>query len=111
MRKHGKSDANQAVIVKALRQAGCSVLVMSGQGRGAPDIAVGRTDSMRYWKTKEPYRFNYFLEIKTRIGLRNPKVAPLTPDEEKWHRAWRGQVAIVSTVQEAFEAVGLEVAK
>jgi hypothetical protein len=48
---------------------------------------------------------NFLLEVK------NPEQVPskqiLTELEEVFHRNWRGQVAIVTTVEEALAAVGL----
>ncbi len=41
MRKVHKVDANQKEIVDTLRQLGAGVLVLSGVGDGAPDIAAG----------------------------------------------------------------------
>ncbi|GAG20217.1 unnamed protein product, partial [marine sediment metagenome] len=56
-------------------------------GRGCPDILVGRGG------------YNYLLEIKSEKGA-------LTPAEAEWHGLWRGQVAIVRTIDEALDAVG-----
>lgn len=82
-----RADANQPEIVKALREAGCSVQHLHTIGKGTPDILVGR-DGM-----------NVLLEIKRGN-------AGLTPDEEKWHRDWKGQVATVRSPEEALRAVG-----
>lgn len=93
MRRAGRTDANQVEIVATLRACGCSVLVLSSVGRGAPDLLVGRRGR------------NYALEVKD--GAKPPSARRLTPDEQAWHDAWRGQVAVVSTVTEALSAVGL----
>lgn len=81
-----RTDANQAEIVKALRDIGASVTITSELGHGFPDLAVG----FRGCTT--------LLEIKTENGL-------LTADEARWHAEWRGQAAIVRTVDEAIDAV------
>ena len=45
MRMYGKVDANQAEIVKALRQVGMSVLSLAPMGKGCPDLLVADDDS------------------------------------------------------------------
>ena len=90
-----KIDDNQPDIVKALRAAGCSVEPrLARVGGGAPDILVGHKG------------VNYTLEVKD--GSKPPSARKLTADEVKWHREWRGQVAIVNNITEALAAVGLE---
>jgi Holliday junction resolvase len=88
MTYHAKSDANQPAIVKALRQCGASVTVLSAVGDGCPDLMVGYQGQ------------TYAIEIKTDKGT-------LTPDQVKWHGRWKGQVAVVHTVLEALQAIGL----
>lgn len=89
-----KRDANQAEIVAALFAAGCSVQDLHAVGGGVPDLLVGRRGR------------TYLLEVKDWRNQRgDPK--PLTPKQEGWHAAWRGQVAIVTTEEEALRAVGL----
>jgi hypothetical protein len=43
---------------------------------------------------------NYLLEIKGPHGT-------LTDDEQRWQETWRGQVAIVRTVDDALKAIGV----
>jgi hypothetical protein len=82
-----RRDNNEAAIVVALQQCGCSVWRLSG--KGLPDLLVGRA------------RQNYLLEIK------NPETGgELTDDQVYWHQTWRGQVISVWTVDEALIAVG-----
>jgi hypothetical protein len=90
-----RTDANQAAIVKALRDVGASVGVMSDLGRGMPDLMVGYTPPNGKPQT-------YLLEVKTAAGK-------LTADEHKWHMLWRGQVAIVRSVEDALRVIGVEV--
>jgi len=80
-------DANQAAIVKALRAAGCSVQPIHRCGEGVPDLLVGYA------------RINWLLECKD--GKKPPSARELTPDQIDWHIAWRGQVAVVNSVEEA----------
>lgn len=93
MRLRGRTDHNQSRVAKMLRRAGASVLVMSGLGDGAPDLAVGFRGA------------NWFLEVKD--GAKKPSARQLTPLEDAWHRAWRGQVAVVNNEAEALAAIGL----
>jgi hypothetical protein len=88
-----KADRNQAEIVDALRVVGCTVQHLHMVGKGCPDILVGRQG------------VNYLLEIKD--GKLPTSGRKLTDPESDWHRDWRGSVAIVCTVREAMEAVGI----
>jgi hypothetical protein len=72
--------------VDALRAIGCSVVSLAMLGAGVPDILCGRNGT------------NMLIEIK-RDGGR------LTPDQEEWHRAWRGTVHLVYTVEQALDVV------
>lgn len=91
MRRKAKTDDNQAVIVKALRQLGCSVQSLAAVGSGCPDILVGRLGK------------NFLFEIKD--PEKRPSARKLTDDEDKWHRQWRGQARIVETVQDCLKAM------
>ena len=89
--KIARVDANQAVIVAALRKLGATVLHLHQLGKGAPDLAVGYEGR------------NYFLELKD--GSKPPSARKLTPDEAKFHAEWRGQVAVIESVDEAIAFV------
>ena len=91
MRRRAKIDANQPLIVKALRDAGATVQSLSQVGSGVPDLAVG-------WRGK-----NFFFEIKD--PSRKPSERKLTDDEKAWHYTWRGQVAVIETVEDAFKVI------
>lgn len=86
-------DANQSVIVDALRKAGCSVTPTHQAGKGFPDLACG-------------YRGKTFL-LEVKDGDKPPSARKLTPDQVDWHGAWLGHKAVVCSVAEAFEAVGI----
>lgn len=88
MRMYGKVDANQAEIVKALRQVGMSVLSLAPMGKGCPDLLVADDDS-------------YFL-----IEVKGPK-GKLTDDQVAFIADWRGVVHIARTVDEALNIVGV----
>jgi len=85
--KAARVDRNQSSIVEALRKLGASVLHLHTIGKGAPDIAVG-------YKGR-----NALIEIKD--GAKPPSARKLTPDEQKFHAEWRGQVAIIESIDEA----------
>lgn len=93
MRIAARTDDNQREIVNALRQSGCSVLILSGVGKGCPDIVVGRAG------------VTYMLEIKD--GSKPPSARRLTDDQNDWHAKWRGHAAVVQSVDDALKAVGL----
>ena len=92
MRTAARVDANQPQIIQALQQAGATVLMTHMLGQGAPDLAVG-------------YRgVNYWLEVKD--GAKAPSKRRLTPDEALWHELWRGEVWVVTSVDEALQVIG-----
>ena len=45
--------------------------------------------------------------IEVKDGDKPPSARKLTPDQVTWHEAWRGQVCVVKSVEEALEAIGL----
>ena len=93
MRRAARVDGNQPEIVDALRQIGASVATCHAVGQGFPDICVG-------WQGN-----TYLLEIK---DPSKPKAdQKLTPLQIEWHASWRGHVAVVKTVREALEAIGI----
>lgn len=91
MRRAARTDENQRAIVKALQQIGCSVAPLSSVGSGIPDLLVG-------------YRArNYLLEVKD--GDKPPSERKLTPDQVAWHTSWRGQSAVVHSIDDAIREV------
>jgi len=80
-------DSNQRTIVAALRAVGATVESLGG--KGVPDLLVGFLGR------------NYLLEVKARKKR-------LNVHQEKWHVGWGGQVAIVRTIADALEAIGIE---
>ena len=80
-----RTDANQAAIVRALRQAGASVCNLASVGGGCPDLLVGFAGH------------NYLLEIKNLEGHR----LRYTPAERGFMDAWRGHVYVVTDVPQA----------
>jgi hypothetical protein len=92
-RRAARIDANHAQIVRALRDIGASVESLASQGRGCPDLLVG-------FRSR-----NLLLEVKD--GAKPPSAQVLTPDEQRWHRDWRGDVIVVRSVDEALKAIGV----
>lgn len=80
-------DANQGAIVEALRRCGATVAITSSLGDGFVDIVVGYGGR------------NYLVEIKD--GSQPESAQKLTPDEKAFHEKWRGQIAVIRSVQEA----------
>lgn len=94
MRKYGKIDANQAAIVKALRQAGATVQSLASVGDGAPDLLVG-------------FRLQTVL-LECKDGSKPPSARELTDDQIEWHLNWRGgPCMVVNSVDEALAAIGV----
>lgn len=96
MRRAAKIDANQTEIVKALRSAGCSVLSLAAVGNGCPDLLVSR-----------PYYPHHLYLLEVKDGAKPPSARKLTPDQERFHREWKGPIHVVTTVEEAMDAVGI----
>ena len=89
MHRAAKVDANQTQITAVLRQMGATVTPTHTIGNGFPDLVVG-------WK-------GVTLLVEVKDGSKPPSKRKLTPDEQEWHGAWRGQVAIVETVEDAVQ--------
>ena len=80
-------DRNQREIVAALRVMGASVQDLHNIGQGCPDLVIG------------------FQGVTLLAEVKNGK-AGLTPDEQAWHTAWRGQVVIVRTLDDVAALLG-----
>jgi len=81
-RRAAKVDRNQSQIVAALRDIGASVEPIHALGGGVPDLLVGFRGR------------TLLMEVKTDDGR-------LTPQQVKFHQSWRGQTAIVRSIDEA----------
>ena len=86
-----RTDANQQAIVKGLRDFGCSVKTLSSVGGGCPDLLVGL------------YGRNFLFEVKDPDKV--PSARRLTEHEQQWHAAWRGQVDVIKSAQEAADII------
>ncbi len=92
MRRAAKVDRNHPEIVAALRQVFAMVQDLSHVGNGCPDLLVGYRGQ------------NFLLEIKD--GEKSPSKKKLNDLQVDWHRDWRGQVCVVTSVTEALQAIG-----
>ena len=94
MRLAAKVDANQAEIVRVLRDARCTVQHLHMVGNGCPDVLVF-----------SPYAGRMvLLEIKD--GSQPPSRRKLTKAEARFHATWPADVHIVSSPDDALRAVG-----
>jgi hypothetical protein len=91
MRRAAKVDRNQAEIVKAFRDCGMTVQVLSAVGKGCPDTLVGFRG------------INVLVEIKD--GEKPPSEQKLTQDQVTWHGSWAGQVCVANSINDAIEQV------
>ena len=92
MRRAAKTDANQAEIVATLRMVGATVQPLHAVGGGVPDLLVGFRGQ------------TYLIEVKD--GRKPPSERKLTPEQERWHGNWRGQVAIAEWPEDALRIIG-----
>ena len=86
MRRASRVDANQADIVKAARKLGATVRIVSSLSDGGGDLILGVRG------------VNLLVEVKD--GNRAPSERRLTPKEAEFHAAWRGQIAVVESVDD-----------
>lgn len=84
-------DANQKEIVKAFREMGASVLILSMVGKGCPDLLIGM------------FGKNILLEVKD--GKKPPSGQKLTEHEQKFFQLWKGQVEIVNSLDSALKII------
>lgn len=95
MRRRGKVDISQPGIVRALRDAGCTVVSLAPLGNSIPDLLVGVPSI----NGAEPR--NELLECKT-LNHR------LRSNQRDFVRDWKGRaVHVVCTPDEALEVLGL----
>ena len=93
MRRIARTDDNQQLIVKQLRQLGCSVAITSMLGKGFPDFVVGYQNK------------NFLIELKDSAKYKSQK--QLTTDEVKFFESWKGQVTKCETLNEICTIIGI----
>lgn len=82
MRRRGRTDANQAAIVEALRQVGWKVQSTASLGGGFPDLVIARGYDVR------------LVEVKAPKGR-------LTEDQQRFHQEQGWPVSVVRSVDDA----------
>jgi hypothetical protein len=93
-RRAARVDENQTKIVNALRDAKATVQSLSREGMGVPDLLVG-------------YRgINYLMEVKNPDRSAKRQL-PNSVWQQPWHDAWRGQVIVVKSIDEALGVIGI----
>lgn len=93
MRRAAKKDRNHPEIVNALRKAGCDVLDLGAVGNGCPDLLVRRGFCMLLMEVKD--------------GKKPPSARKLTPDQVDFHAIWGQVTFVVTSIDEALQAVDL----
>jgi hypothetical protein len=93
-----RTDKNQVEIVETLRRVGLSVAVTSGVGCGFPDLVIGGVMPCMCGSGRR-VRQTKIVEVKTTSGI-------LTPDQEEFHAAWRGQLDIARSPDEVLRMTG-----
>jgi Holliday junction resolvase len=91
MRRAARVDENQKEIVQALRKVGASVLSLAALGKGVPDLLISIG--------------NKTLMVEIKDGRKPPSKRKLTADQEAFHASWSGEIAVVTSVDEALEII------
>lgn len=89
MRHRPRTDRNHGDIVKALRQAGCSVLSMASLGNGVVDILIAKNGHLALAEIKD--------------GEASPSKRKLTPDQVKWISQWKSKIFLLQSVEDAIK--------
>jgi Holliday junction resolvase len=94
MRRAAKIDANHGDVVKALRDAGCSVVSLASLGCGIPDLCIA-TPSGETW----------LFEVKNKAGKNKGQ---LNKEQKAFMAAWQGKYAVVQSAQQALEVIEIK---
>lgn len=90
-----RADANQSELVSQIRKIpGVTVKHTHVVGEGFVDVVIG------YKKT------NYLCEIKD--PNKPPSKRRLTEDEERFHKDWTGQIAIIETFDDVLKMLNIK---
>lgn len=113
MRRDSRIDVNQPEIVKALKDAGCSIQHLHFVGGGCPDILVGCDGLTIFGEISGELKAllctlgvkvldgaNVLIEIKSPGGK-------LEDSQIEWHEKWRGPVVIADSAGVALETTGV----
>lgn len=100
-----KTDGNQTKVVEALRRAGLSVAITSSLGSGFPDLVVANRSFTKTGITQWAIDRTILIELKD--PSKPPSKRALTPDEQKFHNEWRGEIYVCTTAEEILRIFGL----
>lgn len=89
-KKFSKVDVNQPEIVKAFRDLGWSWQHTHTIGQGCVDGFASKNKLIT-------------IAIEIKDGSKSPSQRKLTSDEEKWHSNWKGQIAIVTSLEDVLK--------
>lgn len=89
MRTKAKTDSNHADVIKAFRRLGYSVLSLHQIGKGCGDLLVAKAG-----KTA-------MIEVKD--GSLPPSKRKLNIDQVLFHETWRGQIAVVESLDDVLK--------
>jgi Holliday junction resolvase len=90
-RRAAKVDANQAELVKIMRDMGVSVEITSAAHDGMTDLVVGFGG------------ISVLVEVKD--GSKPPSVRKLTPKQVEFHSRFMGAITVIETVDQAIQLV------
>jgi hypothetical protein len=97
LRRAAHRDKAEPAIISALVAAGASVEALSK--KGVPDLLVGFQG------------VTYLLEVKTPGASKSGNNAKANAGQAEWRERWRGAIVhVVETVEQALQAIGLELA-
>jgi hypothetical protein len=105
-------DKAEPLIVQALQAIGASVQRLDADTRsGVPDLLVGFRGVNVLLEVKNPEERSSPYRVKSgEVRETTRSATTLKPEQERWHRAWRGlRPLVVRTPQEALAAVGAPV--
>ena len=97
MRKYGRVDDNQRIIVEMFRKMGAKVLILSSMGNGCPDLLVAINGKMK------------LIEVKD--GNKPLSAQKLTEAEQEFFEKWQPYVKIVRNDVDARNLIYLMRAK
>ena len=98
--RRGRADSNQRPMVDALRSAGAQVVILSAVGKGCPDLLVGYAGANFLIETKNGARSASYSRDQRANLMR-------TPDQDRFHKLWTGQLGVAFTPAEALKIIGV----
>lgn len=90
-RRAARVDANHEAIVAAFRRMGVSCRSLASVGQGMPDLICSNK------------RATWLCEVKD--GTKPPSARRLTFAQVEFHASWRGQIYIVTSIDDVYDCV------